>query len=58
MANDVFYKDNQGNYAFDTKVLEVAFKEARKIYKERGFMREMGQGITLPLQPLIWLGLG
>ena len=46
MANDVFYKDNQGNYAFDTKVLEVAFKEARKIYKERGFMREMGQGIA------------
>ena len=46
MANDVFYKDNQGNYAFDTKVLEGAFKEARKIYKERGFMREMGQGIA------------
>ncbi|MBB6446127.1 isochorismatase family protein [Bacillus benzoevorans] len=43
---NAFYKDNNGNYAFDTTVLEQAFKEARKIYKERGFMREMGKGIA------------
>lgn len=46
MSNQVFYKDNKGNYKFDTKVLEEAFREARKIYKERGFMREMGKGIA------------
>lgn len=44
--NDVFFKDEQGNYGFNVEVLEEAFKEAREIYKERGFMREMGQGVA------------
>jgi len=41
---ELFYVDNEGNYGFNTEVLQGAFAEARKIYKERGFMREMGQG--------------
>lgn len=32
------------NYAFDEELLKKAFDEARKIYKERGFMRSMGVG--------------
>ncbi len=31
-------------YGFDDANLKEAFKEAREIYKERGFMRTMGQG--------------
>ena len=31
-------------YGFNEDLLKEAFAEARKIYKERGFMREMGQG--------------
>lgn len=31
-------------YAFDEELLKKAFAEARKIYKERGFMRAMGFG--------------
>lgn len=31
-------------YGFNEKLLKEAFAEARKIYKERGFMREMGFG--------------
>ena len=31
-------------YGFDEAGLKEAFEEARKIYKERGFMREMGVG--------------
>ena len=38
------FKDNQGQYAFDQELLERAFAEARKIYKERGFQRRMGFG--------------
>lgn len=34
------------NYGFDEGVLNEAFKTARAIYKERGFMREMGQGVA------------
>lgn len=41
---ELFFEDNEGNYGFNTEVLEGAFEEAKKIYKERGFMREMGQG--------------
>lgn len=33
-------------YGFNEDLLKEAFAEARKIYKERGFMREMGQGIA------------
>ncbi|MEG2200542.1 MAG: N-carbamoylsarcosine amidase, partial [Anaerovorax sp.] len=32
------------NYEFDETQLKQAFAEARKIYKERGFMRKMGYG--------------
>lgn len=38
------FVDKNGDYGFDTEALKEAFDEARKIYKERGFMREMGQG--------------
>ena len=38
------YKDKGGNYAVDLSLLEQAFAEATKIYKERGFMRKMGYG--------------
>lgn len=34
---------------FDPKVLEAAFQEARKIYKERGFQRRMGYGKRLAI---------
>ena len=29
-------------YGFNEELLKEAFAEARKIYKERGFMRKMG----------------
>ncbi|MEF9940880.1 MAG: isochorismatase family protein [Lachnospiraceae bacterium] len=32
------------NYGFDEANLKEAFAEARKVYKERGFMRKMGYG--------------
>ena len=32
------------HYEFDEELLKKAFAEARKIYKERGFMRKMGFG--------------
>ncbi len=38
------YKDKGGNYGVDLDLLEQAFAEATKIYKERGFMRKMGFG--------------
>lgn len=38
------YKDKGGNYGVDLALLEEAFEEATKIYKERGFMRKMGYG--------------
>lgn len=38
------YKDTGGNYGVDLELLEEAFAEATKIYKERGFMRRMGYG--------------
>ncbi len=41
---DSKYKDNKGQYGFDTELLEKAFAEASKIYKERGFQRRMGYG--------------
>lgn len=45
MAENKDYKFvNQ--YEFDTELLKKAFAEARKVYKERGFMRKMGQGIA------------
>ena len=31
-------------YGFNEELLKEAFAEARKIYKERGFMRKMGMG--------------
>jgi nicotinamidase-related amidase len=34
---------------FDPKVLEAAFAEARKIYKERGFNRRLGYGDKLAI---------
>ncbi|MDD7401342.1 MAG: isochorismatase family protein [Eubacteriales bacterium] len=34
------------SYGFNEELLRQAFDEARKIYKERGFMREMGVGIA------------
>lgn len=34
---------------FDPKVLEAAFEEARRIYKERGFQRRMGFGKKLAI---------
>lgn len=43
MKNENF-KDNGGEYQFDTELLERAFEEARKIYKERGFQTRMGYG--------------
>lgn len=33
-------------YGFNEEILREAFEEARKIYRERGFMREMGQGVA------------
>jgi nicotinamidase-related amidase len=42
-ANDQ-YKDKGGNYGIDLNLLEQAFAEATKIYKERGFQRKMGFG--------------
>lgn len=38
------YKDKGGQYGVDLDLLEQAFAEATKIYKERGFMRKMGFG--------------
>ena len=38
------YKDQGGDYAVDLSLLEDAFAEATKIYKERGFMRKAGYG--------------
>lgn len=38
------YEDNKGNYGFDQELLEEAFAEAKKIYKERGFQTRMGYG--------------
>lgn len=38
------YKDKGGKYEFDMTLLEQAFAEASKIYKERGFQRKMGFG--------------
>ena len=43
MKNEKFV-DNCGQYEFDTELLEKAFAEARKIYKERGFQTRMGYG--------------
>ena len=43
MAENKDYKF-VNDYEFDTELLKKAFAEARKIYKERGFMREMGVG--------------
>ena len=34
------YKDKGANYSVDLSLLEEAFAEATKIYKERGFMRD------------------
>lgn len=42
MANKEFKFVDQ--YAFDEELLKKAFDEARKIYRERGFMRRMGFG--------------
>ncbi|NMB26501.1 MAG: isochorismatase family protein [Tissierellia bacterium] len=42
MSNN--FKDNGGEYQFDTELLEKAFEEARKIYKSRGFQTRMGYG--------------
>lgn len=38
------YQDKGGEYEFDQAMLEKAFAEASKIYKERGFARRMGYG--------------
>lgn len=38
------YEDNKGDYGFDQELLEEAFEEAKKIYKERGFQTRMGYG--------------
>lgn len=38
------FKDTKGNYQFDQEMLDKAFAEATKIYKERGFQRKMGFG--------------
>lgn len=38
------FKDKGGKYGIDLALLEEAFAEARKIYKERGFQRRMGYG--------------
>lgn len=38
------YKDNGGKYEFDQELLDRAFTEARKIYKQRGFQTRMGYG--------------
>ena len=36
MKNENFV-DKGGEYNFDTELLEKAFEEAKRIYKERGF---------------------
>lgn len=41
---DEKFKDHGGKYGFDQELLEKAFAEARRIYKERGFQRRMGYG--------------
>ena len=41
------------NYGFNETLLKEAFAEARKIYKERGFMRRMGFG-KAPAITSIW----
>ena len=38
------FKDSGGQYAFDEEMLDRAFEEARRIYRERGFQRRMGYG--------------
>ncbi|HHY39731.1 MAG TPA: isochorismatase family protein [Syntrophaceticus sp.] len=38
------FKDSGGQYAFDEEMLNRAFEEARRIYRERGFQRRMGYG--------------
>lgn len=38
------FEDNKGEYNFDQDLLEEAFAEAKRIYKERGFMTRMGYG--------------
>ncbi|WP_242841665.1 isochorismatase family protein [Desulfitibacter alkalitolerans] len=44
MVPDPKFKDTGGKYGFDLEMLEQAFKEAKRIYKERGFQKRMGYG--------------
>ena len=41
---DERFVDKGGKYEFDQELLQKAFAEASKIYKERGFQRRMGYG--------------
>ena len=43
MAENKDYK-YVDHYDFNEELLKQAFAEARRIYKERGFMRKMGFG--------------
>ena len=59
---DEKYKDQGGKYGIDLELLEKAFAEASRIYKERGFARRMGYGkapaVTTVDMAMAWMSDG